>query len=371
MKKTTESESIIKIVSKDKKPLTKNQSLFNKLTKKIEELEREIIEEDANLNKLLTLFSKKARPLIEENANLRIKTSMFLAETTSKVKYTKKQSENVSDVIVYLCNDAFRFIVPNEEQEKFYDSWSKTTYQDELKEQSNETKEDLSDFMKNTFGLDIDLKDLGDDPEDFMKFQEKLKEQFEKPKKKTKKQIQKEAEIEAEEEIKNKSIRSIYITLAKILHPDSEIDKKLKEEKEELMKKVTSAYDNKDLPTLLKLEMEWVYNQTQNLDKLSDSKLKIYISALKEQVAELEMEKHSIRLNPRFSDIQDIYDESEIKVLVREQNKNLKLFENILKSFEESYDKKEILKFVNDYIEEIEESEEVDLFEDFLNFGFE
>ena len=46
------------------------------------------------------------------------------------------------------------------------------------------------------------------------------------------------------------------MSLAKMLHSDLETDETLKLEREELMKKVTAAYQDKDLNTLLKLEIE-------------------------------------------------------------------------------------------------------------------
>ena len=74
-------------------------------------------------------------------------------------------------------------------------------------------------------------------------------------------------------------------------------------EKEELMKKVTIAYDNKDLTTLLQLEMQWIYKE-QNA-ALSAEKLRVYIEVLREQVNELEVQKYSFYHHPRFQPIFD------------------------------------------------------------------
>ena len=48
------------------------------------------------------------------------------------------------------------------------------------------------------------------------------------------------------------------------------------------------------------MELEWLQKEEDNLEKLSDEKLKIYNQALKEQVEELEMELHFSTEHPRY-----------------------------------------------------------------------
>lgn len=74
--------------------------------------------------------------------------------------------------------------------------------------------------------------------------QEMDKEQ-QKKNKKSPKQHDKVAALKHEELSRLKNIRSIYIALAKVLHPDTEADETLKAEKEEIMKKVTSSYEGR------------------------------------------------------------------------------------------------------------------------------
>ena len=167
----------------------------------------------------------------------------------------------------------------------------------------------------------------------------------------------KELRLKAEEELKTKSIRSIYITLAKILHPDTETDDEKKLEKEELMKKVTVAYDQKDLTTLLKLEMEWVHKTSEHLEKLTEEKLKIYISTLKQQVMELQNERMQLAYHPRYESIADYVRLSEnyAATKITRDGKELKsildsLNEHIL-FFKRPEAKKTIVKFCKDYCE--------------------
>lgn len=126
-----------------------------------------------------------------------------------------------------------------------------------------------------------------------------------KARKKTAKQLAKEQQEEFANEFKVKNIRNIYISLAKLLHPDTETDATLKAEKEEVMKKVTAAYDKNDLLTLLQLEIEWVHKNNTHLHNLKDDVLKLYCDVLKEQLRALQLEKFGLRENPRYNSIFD------------------------------------------------------------------
>jgi hypothetical protein len=356
-------ESSLKIVAKGQKPLSKNQQLFNKLTQRIERLEKDITQEEQKLAKLLKTHVKEIIPLQNKVANSRIQLAMTLEKAAGKFKFSKNQSEKLRDTIVGLCEEAFADIEPSPEQEAFYDKWSDISYKDEIDISKEEVKDVFSGFVNEMFGMDLNLNDFDDSPEGFAQFQEKLKEQFEQAqsrnqqqnRKKTKKQEIKEKTEKAEAELKNKSIRSIYITLAKILHPDTEQDNKLKAQKEEVLKKVTVAYEQKDLTTLLKLEMEWVHQTTEHLEQITDDRLKIYISALKQQVAELEQERINLHYHPRYASVsgyghmQENYAMNEISIDKRELKGIFDNISHFIKSFEKPDAKKGITSFINDY----------------------
>jgi hypothetical protein len=364
-KKIMRNETSLKIVKKGQKTLSKNQQLFNNLTKRIENLEAGIKNEGEKLNRVLIQYSKKVEPLQKEIGNVRINLAKTIANSTFEVKYTKKQLENIREVIIDLCNDAFIYVEPDPKQEDFYDAWAEISYKDEIEEQMENNKDIFSDMLKEMHGININFDDIDLKSENFSEIQQKIMEEFEKSKqngsntdkKKTKKQLEIEAEQKAEEEIKNRSIRSIYIALAKVIHPDTETDLILKAEKEEIMKQVTSAYDRKDLPTLLKLEMEWVHKESEHLEKLSEEKLNIYISALKQQVKDLEQQKKMLYMHPRFMAIFDMVELSEktamsrIQNEVRENNHVKKALIHFIKEFEKPNSKKQILQFVKEYQE--------------------
>lgn len=361
-----EPKTEVKVMAQKHKKLSKNQTTFNKLIKNVESLQKEIVTEKEKLDRLLNIYNEKNIPALEKDvAESRIKVAKKIASTTKTIKYGKRQLENIGMVVVELLENAFEVIEPDEEAEKLYEEYAEEDIFDEDFSQLDQMREAMENIIRQKMGVNIDFSDLDDSPESFQRFQEKLLEKVftknttepKKEKKKTKKQLEKELQQAEEETMKLKSIRSIYISLAKVLHPDTESNPTEKLLKEELMKKLTVAYQEKDLPTLLKLEMEWVAAECHDVDKLSDEKLKLYISSLKDQVSELENEKYSIYRNPRYQRISGLVRDSE-PTAIRELNKKVSLYknqnktlENLLVDFSIANPKKEILDFVNVMIE--------------------
>lgn len=363
-----ETEKSVKTLS-NKKKLTKEQQQFYRLTKKIEALQKEIEELRKKLPNILLFYEAEFEPLIKKQANLDMEVAMIVGNSIDKYKYGKKQLKDIKEFVLYMCDKVFSQIEPNKKQKEFFDKWSDVSYDEELKNQMKEGSEMFSYFMKEQFNLDVDinLEDYMNDPSDFEKFSQKILEEKNKndekksKRKKTSKQLQQEEIKKAQEEIKNKNIRSIYITLAKLLHPDTETDATRKIEKENIMKEVTNAYEKKDLFTLLKLEMEWVNKENENIEKLTQENLKIYNSVLKEQVKELEYEMEATVHQPVFSKIGNLVycDEEEAKANImetcQEQKKENKFKLNIIQNIKEHEEdtKYNILDIINQFKKEL------------------
>lgn len=361
-------ENNLNIISLDGNKLNKNQNIFNSLTKRINQLELEILNEEKKLSNLLDFQIKKLRPLLFENAKLRLNLAFALGNSVNLINYSKSQIENIREVIVSLSSQSFLLVDPTEEEELFFNEWSKVTYSDEMEIQNKIEKEEISKKLSKKYDIEINPDDFDTTPEGLASFQAKLNEDYEKrnyykedlkSKKKTKREIKKEEDLKEEENIKSRSIRSVYIMLAKVLHPDAETNPILKVSKEEIMKKVTSAYEQKDLPTLLKLEMEWVNKESVYLEKLNANKLESYINLLRERVSVLEKEKLSLYTNPRYASLSKYSNLTEknaiirIKADIREQimvNDYFKYLTNEINNFG---DKKQIIEFVNYYLTQI------------------
>ena len=301
------------LVGRASRPLTKDQKTFNRLTKRIEELRRSIRETTDRLDTILGLFHASIPGLHVTFAQKQLQLARLLGTSTETVKFGKRQMESIRDCIIGFCDDVFAVIEPDDDTITFYEHWSETSYREELEQEKKEFKDLFANGFREMFGIEMDM-DFDDTPEGYMRFGQNLREELEKKaqaenhqqssRAKTKKQLEREALELQRETGKAKSLRSIYLSLAKALHPDTAFDQKEIERKEELMKRVTAAYQKNDLPALLSLEMQWVASERDHLERLPEETLKGYIVALKEQVAVLEEERSFILFNPKYTDIE-------------------------------------------------------------------
>lgn len=314
---------IVKIKIKSRNSLTKNQRLFNSYATRIENLESEIIQQQKKYDQRITTFEKIVKPLLIEYFNEVFEQVKILDSMTKRFKFTKPMMNNLAKLNTFFLNIIGELFNKTDEFFEIYRKYSdiilKKIEEERLKEWKKTAKilevitgkkvdNDLNDphfreFMEEDegWGLDDIIDDfynnfLNEDPE-------------EKPRKKSKKQLEAEEILKNYEALKQKSLRSIYIGLAKVLHPDKETDENLKDFKDDLMKKVTNAYNEKDLATLLKLELEFTKKQTAHFNDLDEQTLEIYIQYFKDRVKELENDRDRMMFeNPSYQPIIDIID---------------------------------------------------------------
>jgi len=324
-------DTSLKISHSTDKTLSKNQERFNQLTEQLGLLEEDLERFSKRMDVLSGDYFAKLHPIKIENAKLQIEMAKKISEVTFTPKFGKKNVEKARIVIQDLLTQAFEFVAPDDKLQELYDSWSEVSYKEEIEEMQASQKEMTQDFMKFTFGIDVDLSPFEDTPEGQAQMraymEEKMKEAQQqmgndapKSKSKSKKKVAEEQQRRDAEAMELKSLRSIYIALAKALHPDTEVDIDKKSIKEELMKKVVAAYENKDLAELLKLEMQWIHKDGGHLEKLSEDKLKMYISFLAKKVEELKEERFHLSLHPKYQAVSFMagYSEKRTKKLFQE-----------------------------------------------------
>ena len=110
-------------------------------------------------------------------------------------------------------------------------------------------------------------------------------------------------DVLAAEEFRKRSIANIYKQLARVLHPDFERDSERQKEKVQLMQELTEAYRQNDLHTLLRLEMQWIENESGNVERLTEEKLGVYNEVLGGQVEGLENRLRDMVFHPRYRPI--------------------------------------------------------------------
>lgn len=301
------------IVSTTGKPLTKSQDRFNALTQNIENLERKLAEKETFLENLLRYFSKKIHPLIEVDARNKIKIAFLVEEKMLSVKLSRIAQNQAEELIVFLLRNAFISVEPNKDEIALYNRFSEVSYEEEKTEELQRTKAEMQSMLAQQ-GIAIDLTNVDIEDEIVMarlrrEIQDKLQIKEKEidaettdaqDKKKTKKEKHRDALNKIKEQVQSKSLKSIYISLSKALHPDMESDAELKLQKEELMKKVTVAYQEKNFTKLLALEMEWIHQTTKHLQALSEDKLQLYIDILLDRENELQEVMEKLERDPKF-----------------------------------------------------------------------
>lgn len=97
---------------------------------------------------------------------------------------------------------------------------------------------------------------------------------------KLKRQQDKQAQAE---KLVNQSLKTVYLKIASIIHPDREPDDSKKAEKTELLQRANEAYEQEDLFFLLKLQLEVEQSKTGSNKGLSTEQVKFYQQALEAQ----------------------------------------------------------------------------------------
>lgn len=298
--------------------LSKQQQTFNRLVSKIEKLRQELEQTNNILNKKLDFYVKHIYPLDQQLISLQkeVVKKLFTFFNNRKL-FSKKQKEALREVIITQLSNILEFETgePDKELKEIFKAVEGISYEKAVEEDFDSMKYEMAEMFEE-FGFDMDLDDMHSnmtqeeiikkmlEMQDQLKQQEEAKQHKRSARKKTKTQQEKAERERLLEEARTKNISSIYRQLAKAFHPDLEQNEELKLEKEQLMKELTTAYEKKDLHTLLRLEIAWIQKEENNPDKLGDEKLKIYNEALKQQVQELEDEIRMLLEHPRYQPLQ-------------------------------------------------------------------
>jgi hypothetical protein len=303
-----------------KETLNKGQQTFNRLVRKLEKLRRELEETNADLGRKLAFYGQNIHPLEQEFAALRQEgVKALYSFYQDKKLLSKKDRATLRKMIGTQLSAVFPYLSdePDDELKEIFAAVEGVSYEQAAAEDFHTMKDDIAGIFSQ-MGFDVDLGGFRHDmtEEEAMRqmrgILDNLQEQAETqdaapPKRKpTKKQLEREARAQQVEEAKAKNIATIYKQLARVLHPDLEPDPQRKEQKENLMKQLTAAYDKGDLHALLRLELEWIHKEESNLDQLSGEKLAIYNQVLQEQVAELQLEIRLAAEHPRYAPLQQL-----------------------------------------------------------------
>ena len=294
------SSKMVRIVDqKERSSLSKAQKLFNKLIKKIDRERKRLAAWQAMMPRYQQKHAAEFDPLARSFDALRTEMVRLLDKAHGDKLFGKRDKAKISDIV---CTMAGGLIVENDSEEikQIFNKHSGGDFDAELEAES----ESMKSIMEGLFGFDLgDDFDLRSPEKTMAQVAEKMHQKMaqeesgrqhfsERPawRKKSAKTMAKEAREQEEAQNVSQSIREVYRKLASALHPDREQDLSERNRKTALMQRVNVAYGNKDLLTLLELQLELEQIDQSAMNTMSEDRLKYYNKILSEQAEELQQE---------------------------------------------------------------------------------
>ncbi|RRB03840.1 hypothetical protein [Larkinella rosea] len=358
-------QQVIRIGSaKDKDNLSKPQKEFNRLTRKIETLEKDLVDYREAATRIQQRIQKDLVPLQTEYGQQRANLVRTFDRAYESGAFKANERKKLADIILNLT---FDLISEHglDELKPIYDKYDPDGYDATNAEADGLASDTLKQMYSAMFGVKFDDDADVSSPEKLAEqLRQKLEEQqasheeqqrqnaerrAQRPK--TKKQLERDAKKETEERSITKAVRTVYMDLVKAFHPDREPDEEEKVRKTEVMHRITEAYEKSDLLALLRLQLEYNRIDQNHLETLAEEQLKYYNKILKEQAKELEEQLYS--LQSQFSSMsgQPFYVvsspvalEFSFKSDVQELKRSIKNLKNDLKAFQDDAVLKQWLK---------------------------
>ena len=151
------------------------------------------------------------------------------------------------------------------------------------------------------------------------------------------KQLKQQEKREQAAKMAAQSLKTVYLKIASMIHPDREQDESKKLKKTELLQKVNEAYAAQDLFYLLKLQLQLEINKSLSSKALSSEQVKFYQLALEAQSQSLQGQLDEIfasfhlssHINTKQLKMSDVYkvidkDAAELKQQLKWEKERLK-----------------------------------------------
>ncbi|MEN5172943.1 molecular chaperone DnaJ [Acinetobacter higginsii] len=161
-----------------------------------------------------------------------------------------------------------------------------TFYQQHAQQLAKKNKKVQSAKFESDEGYEQSAELDQDDFEQYAAEQQQAREQA--------KQLRQQQKREQAEQMAAQSLKTVYLKIAAMIHPDREQDESKKEEKTELFQQASQAYEQQDLFYLLKLQLQLEQNKGVGPKELSAEQVKFYKLALDAQSQQLESQIEEI-----------------------------------------------------------------------------
>ncbi len=274
------------------KPLSKAQKEFNRLSARVAELEKLLIDYRASVDAVQQRVQGDYIPLLNTYNQCRADLVRLFDRFYDNPDATRSERRKIARLIVDMGEDLIfrhgfadlRPIVGKYSQQDM----------DETDEQVSQL-EQMKQAAAATYGLDLDDMEF-DTPDELMAYieqqvrerqaeQEQRNERTEQTK--SGRQQADDAKQTAKQQQTTKTVRTLYRELVKAYHPDRELDDVEKIRKTAIMQQVTDAYEKGDLMALLRLQLTLSELDQDRVNNLADEPLRHYNNLLKQQIDRL------------------------------------------------------------------------------------
>ena len=297
---------------------TKAQRTFNGLVERVETLRSQMEAKARELDRALADYGEHLYPKLQRETALRrdlvLAFGPYLKPGRLKQKGDRLTLRRLLEAQLHLIVDRENSLEDPGLRSVFKQVTGRE-FDDVMHEETQEMRQVFESIFSD-LGIDVDVSDLGADmseeeiaaaaariAEGLQSGVEQTGSRPRRERPKSARQLEREERARQAEEMRKRSIASIYKQLARVVHPDLEQDAERRRQKETVMQELTAAYRNHDLHTLLRLELEWIRREEGDLDRITEEKLAIYNGVLKEQIIELERELREMVLHPRYQPI--------------------------------------------------------------------
>lgn len=290
----------IQDVGADASSLSKAQKEFNRLTKRIAKLEKDVAGFREAATRLRQRVQTEYRPLQKAHSDQLAALVRLLDRAHDTYKLTKGERTKAVDLLLSMSYELIEH--GYDELKTIFDKYEPQGFDEMDAEGDKQASELMKQLFSQQFGIEFDPAVDVSTQEKFQAYvaqqmaereaqfvqQEAQQAERRAQRKKSPKQQAAEEKKQAEEKNITKAVRTLYMDLVKALHPDREPDEAEKTRKTELLKQVTTAYEANELLTLLRLQLELQHIDQTHLENLAEDQLRYYNTLLREQARELD-----------------------------------------------------------------------------------
>ncbi|RKG31991.1 molecular chaperone DnaJ [Acinetobacter guerrae] len=269
----------LKVTIKQKGDVSGPQKKLNRLIDQIEQQKNRFATWQNAQAKIQQHTRQKLMPVYSELHEVLFQQLDQLWTLLQQHEFSKAEIQQLDEKIAQLAQLLKRSNMLKDEQLKLVKQID-TFYQQHAQQSAKKNKKVQSaKFEQNeSYGQSAELEQ--DDFERYAADQQQAREQA--------KQLRQQQKYEQAEQMAAQSLKTVYLKIAAMIHPDREQDESKKEEKTELFQQASQAYEQQDLFYLLKLQLKLERNKGVGAKELSAEQVKFYKLALDAQSQQLE-----------------------------------------------------------------------------------